>query len=162
MATRHADPSILKRLAVVRIDIPPLRERREDVALLAETFMRDLAREYGRKEKRFDPPTLRALTKYSWPGNVRELRNVVEGLLLLGAGETVEVRDLPEELGGARAPAEDLYQEFDSLGRGVEAFERYYVRRILAEERGDREAAARRLRISPRDLDARLARLGDS
>ncbi len=154
------ESSLRQKLEVVRIDVPPLRERREDVPLLAERFMRDLSREYGRPEKRFDPECLRALTRYPWPGNVRELRNVVEGLLLLGRDEAVSVRDLPVGLGGARSPAEDLYREFSSLAEGVETFERYYVRRVLAGERGDRTAAARRLAVDRETLEARMLDLG--
>jgi two-component system nitrogen regulation response regulator NtrX len=149
-------------LDVVRIEVPPLRDRREDIETLAVHFMRDLAREYGRPERRFDPASLAAMARHDWPGNVRELRNLVERLLLLARDEVVAAHDLPLELGGARPPAEDLYREFRSLAEGVESFERYFVRRVWFAARGDLAAAARRLDVEPGVLAERLERLGIS
>jgi two-component system nitrogen regulation response regulator NtrX len=153
-------PSLRQRLDVARIQVPPLRERREDVPLLLERFMRDLSREYGREGKKLAPQSLKRLQAHPWPGNVRELRNLVERLLLLAPGEVVRVRDLPEEMGGARTPAEDLYREFPSLAEGLESFERYYVRRVLTESRGDLPTAAERLGISLSTLKRRIKSLG--
>jgi two-component system nitrogen regulation response regulator NtrX len=150
------EPSLLRHVDVVRIEVPALRERREDIAVLAERFMGDLAREYARPPKRLAPDCLAALTAHDWPGNVRELRNLVERLLLFSPGDVVGLRDLPAGLGGARPPAEDLYREFGSLAEGLAAFERYYVARILAEEAFDRPAAARRLGLRLAELDERL------
>jgi two-component system nitrogen regulation response regulator NtrX len=152
------EPSLVRYVDVVRIDVPALRERREDVALLAERFMGDLAREYARPPRRLSPGCLAALTAHDWPGNIREQRNLMERLLLLGRAEVVEAHDLPAGLGGARGPAEDLYREFGSLAEGLAAFERYYVARILAEEAFDRRAAARRLGLALGELEDRLAR----
>jgi two-component system nitrogen regulation response regulator NtrX len=145
-------PSLLGYADVVRIDVPPLRERREDVPLLAERFMADLAREYARPPRRLAPDCLAALQSHDWPGNLRELRNLVERLLLFAPGDVVRLSDLPARLGGARSPAEDLYREFSSLAEGLAAFERYYVARILADEAGDRPAAAARLGLTPEEL----------
>jgi two-component system nitrogen regulation response regulator NtrX len=154
------DAGLQARIAVLQIDVPALRERREDVALLAERFMGALSREYGRPPKRFDALTLQALTRHGWPGNVRELRNLVERLLLLVPGETVTVADLPEGLGGRPDPREDLYGEFQSLARGLESFERYYIRRVLSEARGDLHAAAARLAVERATLEERMRKLG--
>jgi len=154
------DPSLRQLLEVVRIDVPPLRERREDVALMAGRFMRDLSREYGRGEKRLAPDAITALQAYDWPGNIRELRNLVERVLLLAPHDTVGAGDLPRELGGAPGPAEDLYREFATLADGLETFERYYVRRVLTEERGDLPATAQRLGISEPKLRTRMTALG--
>jgi two-component system nitrogen regulation response regulator NtrX len=151
------DSELCQRLDVIRIDLPPLRERREDIPLLAERFMRELSREYAREPKRLSPESLAALKAYDWPGNVRELHNVVERLLVLSEGEVIEAGELPQELGGARGPSEDLYREFPSLEHGLRSFERYYILRILTEEGGDRSAAAKRLGISVASLDERLA-----
>ena len=152
-------PSLGQRLAVVRIVVPPLRERREDILLLAERMMADLAREYGKPGKRLSPECLAALTAHPWPGNLRELRNLIEGLLLTVVGEAIEAADLPEELGGSRGPVADLYGEFGSLAQGMEAFERYYLRRILREEGGNVATAARRLGLDPASLEARARAL---
>ncbi len=154
------DPSLKQRLEVLRVAVPALRERREDIPVFAERFMRELSREYGRPPKGLSPAALSALTAYDWPGNVVELRNLTERLLLLVSGDTVEAGDLPEELGGHAVPAEDLYREFGSLKEGLAAFERHAVRRALAEERYDLDAAARRLRVGREDLLSRARSLG--
>ncbi len=154
------EPSLRQLLEVVRIDVPPLRERREDIPLMAGRFIRDLSREYGRDEKRLRPGAVAALQAYDWPGNVRELHNLIERLLLMSASDEIDVDDLPEELGGPAGPAEDLYREFGSLAEGVETFERYYVRRVLTEERGDLLGTARRLGVSAPTLESRMKALG--
>ncbi len=153
-------PALRQRVEVIRIDLPPLRERREDVPLFLERFMRDLSREYGRPEKKLGQEALSALVSHPWPGNIRELRNLAERLILMAAGEVVQVKDLPEELGGAHRPTEDLYREFESLKEGLKRFERYYVRRILAEERSDLASAAKRLGLTVPALNKRMKSLG--
>ena len=82
------------RLNVVPISVPALRERRDDISLLADHFMAMLAREYGRRAKRFDADAQEALQRYAWPGNVRELRNVIERLMIMVPGERVAARDM--------------------------------------------------------------------
>ncbi len=128
--------------------------------LLAERFMHELSREYGKPPKRLVPDCLTALKAYDWPGNIRELGNVMERLLLFAGGDAVGVEDLPEGLGGARAPAQDLYGDFDSLEQGMRAFERYYIQRVLAQENGDQATAAKRLGLTRRGLSERLKRIG--
>jgi len=150
------DPELQQFLGVLRVDVPSLRERREDIPLLAERFMREIAAEYGREPKRLSPDCLAALRAHSWPGNVRELGNLMEGLLLSAAGETVSVQDLPEELGGAARLTEDLYREFGSLEEGRRAFERYYITRVRTEAGGDDGAAAKRLGLTAAELKKRL------
>ena len=153
-------PALRQSLEVLRIDVPPLRERREDVPPFLERFMRDLSREYGRPEKKLGQEALSALVSHPWPGNIRELRNLAERLTLLTEGETVGVEDLPETFGGARPPTEDLYREFDTLSDGLESFERYYIRRMLTEERSDLASAAKRLGLTPAALKKRMKGLG--
>ena len=161
MATAAADPAGLKsplreQFDVVRIATAPLRERRDDIAGLAARFLRELAREYGRPDKRFTPEATRALARHEWPGNVRALRNVVERALLLAAGDEIQVSDLPSELGGASSPSPDLYAPFPTLADGLAAFTRYFVRRALRESKGDFEEAARRLSIPTSELRGRI------
>jgi DNA-binding NtrC family response regulator len=146
-------------LGVLLVEVPCLRQRREDVPLLAERFMQEISREYGREPKRWSPDCLSALQAYDWPGNIRELSNLVERLLLFAPGETITVDDLPAELGGARRPAADLYREFDNLAQGLETFRRYYVARIVAEESGDKQSAAHRLGVTEADLRGFLQEL---
>jgi two-component system nitrogen regulation response regulator NtrX len=158
-AVDDLDPELQQFLAVLRVDVPSLRERREDIPLLAERLMREIAAEYGREPKRLSPDCLAALRSHSWPGNIRELGNLMEGLLLSARGEAVSMKDLPEKLGGAGSLTEDLYREFSSLEEGRRAFERYYIARIRAEEGGDDGAAAKRLALSPAELKKRIAEL---
>jgi transcriptional regulator with GAF, ATPase, and Fis domain len=83
------------RLNVVPLVSPPLRDRREDIPLLARSFLSDFCREHGLRQKEVDPEVLEALQARSWPGNVRELRNVVERMVILG-GDPITIADLPE------------------------------------------------------------------
>ena len=154
-------PALRARLEVLRIDVPPLRERREDVPEIAERLLREMAREYGRPAKRLSPASLETLASAGWPGNLRELRSVVERLVLLTPGEIVRPEDLRDAIGGSSGTIEDLYRDFPSLGDGLRAFERYYLRRILREERGDWDTAARRLGMDAPRLEARLRELGE-
>src|ERR687890_372035 len=91
------------RLQVVTVEIPALRERREDIPVLADTFARQAAERYGLPPRTLAPSALRRLVEYNWPGNVRELRNAVERSLILAEGDEVLAKDLPEEIGGASA-----------------------------------------------------------
>ena len=77
------------RLNVIPIAVPPLRTRDSDIPLLADHFMAELAREHGRRPKRFDAGALTGLRSYPWPGNVRELRNVIERLIIMVPGDTI-------------------------------------------------------------------------
>ncbi|HKQ59979.1 MAG TPA: sigma-54 dependent transcriptional regulator [Candidatus Polarisedimenticolaceae bacterium] len=151
-------PALEARLAGTRIDVPPLNQRREDVPFLAERFMHDLSREYGRPAKRLTPEVLARLARHDWPGNLRELRGLLERVLLVAPGEAVTPEDLPIALGGA-APSDDLYQEFPSLRAGLEAFERYQVGRALSLVGGDLDRAAERLGLSAAALRRRMQEL---
>jgi two-component system nitrogen regulation response regulator NtrX len=143
-------------LDVIRLRVPGLRERREDIPGLAEHFMVELAREYGRPPRRLSADCIRALQAWDWPGELRELRNLVERLLLFAGSETVRVEELPERMGGARVSETDLYGEFASLAEGRRAFETYFARRAMVESEGDRAAAAERLGVTPEELDGLL------
>jgi two-component system nitrogen regulation response regulator NtrX len=145
-------------LDVLRVEVPSLRERRDDVPLLAERFLRDLAREYGRAPKQLAPEAASALKSHDWPGNLRELRNVVERLVVSVAGDRITNHDLPSSLGGPADLGVDLYRDYPSLAEGVRAFERYYVARVLAQVEGDEAEATRRLGISRSELRAMAGR----
>lgn len=152
--------ALRRQVGGMRIEVPPLRKRRDDVAPLAEHFMNAFAREYGREAKRWSPRALAALRAHDWPGNVRELRHLVEQLLLTVDAPVLTVGDLPEPLGTARSPAVDLYGEFETLAAGVAAFERYHVARALDRDARDVERASRRLGLTPAELRQRLESLG--
>ena len=101
------------RLNVIPIFVPPLRDRADDVPRLAEYFMSDLAREYGRRRKTFDPLAMSTLQRYRWPGNVREMRNVLERLMIMVPGDTIAPSDLSFLDGGTSVEA--------STGAGVDS-----------------------------------------
>src|SRR5688572_24746150 len=88
------------RLNVIPVFVPPLRERESDIPMLAEHFVAELSREYGRRPKKFDVAAMAVLRRYAWPGNVRELRNVIERLMIMVPGETITAADLSFLPGG--------------------------------------------------------------
>ena len=98
VAAKQFRAELFYRLNIVRVAIPPLRQRREDIPLLVHHFLRKLAREWKQLPKTLGPGVLEALERYGWPGNVRELENVIRHALVLGKGEAVLVGDLPGEI----------------------------------------------------------------
>src|SRR5207244_2057273 len=100
---------LFHRLAAVRVQMPPLRERPEDIPLLIEEFLRDLSREHGGAVTGVTRGALDAMLRYPWPGNVRELRNALEGMLIFAEGKrALDLSDLPPALRDAERPAERL------------------------------------------------------
>jgi len=136
------------RLAVVEIHLPPLRERREDIALLAEHFITRLAAREGRPAPQLTASAREVLTDYSWPGNVRELENFIEKTMIFCREERIDRDDLPWEV--RRRPREDAADL--SLKEATARIEREYIRRALAATEGNRTHAARLLEISLRAL----------
>jgi len=98
------------RLNVISLTLPPLRDRREDIPILARYFMRIFNTEHGRGPKEFMPEALESMMEYSWPGNVRELRNEVERLVIMVAESCIEPRDLSLPNGTAGVPASNLHE----------------------------------------------------
>jgi DNA-binding NtrC family response regulator len=141
------------RLNVVRIHVPPLRERREDVAPLAEKFLAAYAAKHGRPARRFDDAALAALGSYDFPGNVRELANVVERAVIVSDGREVGAGDLPEAV--LAAAARGARRERRPTLAELEAD---YIQEVLAAARGNKSEAARVLGISRKNLYERLAR----
>jgi two-component system NtrC family response regulator len=132
------------RLNVVPLALPPLRERREDIALLAEHFAARAARRHGLAQARFPAAIRKALIEYAWPGNVRELANVVERLTLLADAGEVKLEDLPPELSG-RPPQGEGGFRLPPQGLSWEALEREALRQALDFAAGNRARAARLL-----------------
>ena len=158
-ATESIEPELLQRLAVLRLELPRLVDRREDIGLLAERMLREISREYGREHPRFAKDALAALTAYGWPGETQELRNVVERIFLSTKGEVVTAADLPADLSGVRDVTEDLYRSFGSLDEGLAAFAAYYVRRVFSEVGDDETLAAERLGLTVDELRRKLDEL---
>jgi two-component system response regulator AtoC len=147
------------RLNVVRIEVPPLRERREDIPLLVDHFLirfRDLL---GKPVRGIAEDALERLTLYPWPGNARELENVIERAVILADAERVGLRELPD---GIRTPKPgDPTAEGDlSLRRARRALEVQLIERALRATNGNRTHAARRLEISHRALLYKIKEYG--
>ena len=135
------------RLNVIAIELPPLRDRREDIPLLVEHFLR--TRQVGKVSMGVHPDALKALCGYDWPGNIRELANVIERAQILAEGNTIAPEDLPENLHRQSARSQvDVPAEGDTL----EAMERKHVAMILERSLGNRVQAAAALGIGRRTL----------
>jgi DNA-binding NtrC family response regulator len=154
---------LLYRLNTVELHLPPLRERREDIPLLAAYFLREQATRYGRAGARFDAGAVRALLGHSWPGNVRELRHAVERAVLMAPGDTVSeehlaLRPAGGAAGGAGAGA-DVGGEVPE-GMTLEDHERFLIRKTLARFDGNVSRAAEALGLSRSALYRRLQYYG--
>jgi len=149
------------RLNVVRIEIPPLRERPEDIPLLATTFARQIAARLGRPAPAIGERTLAQMTSYTWPGNVRELRNVIERALILSPGPTLQLPDLPA-VPETDAPRREDVGEADDLNlrSALGRCEKELLLEALRRCHGVRKEAARLLGIDPRNLGYYLNKHG--
>ncbi len=135
------------RLNVVNIELPPLRERREDIEPLATYFLAKYVRETGRPVTGLSPRVLSCLLAYDWPGNVRELQNVMERAVVLCKSETVTPRDLPQGLMGSSQICLELPESGGSLTEILEDLERQLILQTLAREKGSQTRAAEVLGI---------------
>jgi DNA-binding NtrC family response regulator len=145
------------RLNVVRIVMPPLRERREDIAPLVTHFLRQLNQRFLRDVRGLAPEAMTALMKYDFPGNVRELENLLERAYALGVREQIALADLPALSGGAPAPTAAAPAGLPSLADA----ERELIFRALRLHDNDKDRAARALGISRRTLYRRLKSYGE-
>ena len=147
------------RLNVIAIRLPPLRERREDVPLLAAAFLRRIAEKHGKRIGGFTQGALAALAAHEWPGNVRELEHAVERAVVLCRGEAVGLEDLPEPLREA-APAPTVPSGVlpITIGTPMEEVERLVIRETLKHTKGDKTLAAQILGIAPRTIYRKLDR----
>jgi len=149
------------RLAVVPINLPPLRERREDIPLLAEHFLRRSSERYGHGKLTMDRKVFAELSNYVWPGNVRELENVIERMVVLSDGKKISVEDLPEHI---RQPqplyADNVMLELPPGGVSLEKIEREIIRQALAVHGGNQTHTARYLDITRSALIYRMQKHG--
>jgi two-component system nitrogen regulation response regulator NtrX len=153
------------RLNVIPIFVPPLRERQTDIPLLAEHFMSEFAHEHGRRVKVLDASSVAALGAYPWPGNVRELRNVLERLMIMVRGDTIQVKDLAF-LHGGRVETSGLFDadadaaDVVPLQAARERFEREYILRALAAQRGNMSRTAQALGVERSNLYRKMRAFG--
>ncbi len=147
------------RLNVIPFHVPPLRERKEDIPMLAVYFMDEFARAYGRKPKELTPQAIELLQEYHWPGNVRELRNLIERIVILHQQSRIDARHIP--LQPARKPfAERARERYGSLQDVREAAERDYIQKKLEEAHGNVTRTAELLGLERSNLYRKMRALG--
>ncbi len=183
VAARQFREDLFYRLHVVRIHMPPLRERKEDIPVLVNYFLNRFAREQGREPKSIASNAVKALEKYHWPGNVRELENALRRVLVVSQGDVILLEDLPREIAGedsasAAAPgvavvSEGVTQDIANLARQffqwarrdpklkvLPAVERELVIQALKETGGNQVHAAKLLGITRATLRKRVEKFG--
>src|SRR5262245_58139708 len=156
------------RLNVIPFEVAPLRDRREDIPLLARHFMDGISAEYGRRPKELTREALELLAGYSWPGNVRELGNVIERLVIMAPGDRIEARHLPAPLGtltmgGEPAPAVasgDRLAHYPSLAAAREDFEKRYIWKKYQECGGNMSRTADALQVERSNLYRKMKAYG--
>ncbi len=146
------------RLNVISIHLPPLRQRRDDISVLAEHFLQDIARARNEPPKRLHPGALEALHEYQWPGNVRELENALERAVILTTAEQIGRDALPERVTARKV--EPLVSGRAPANPTLEAVERAYIMWVLQSEGGNKSRAAEALGIDPSTLYRKLSRYG--
>jgi len=180
VAEKKFREDLFYRLNVVRISIPPLRERREDIRLLVNYFLKKFSQEQKSAPKSLASPVAKALEKYHWPGNVRELENVIRRALVVSKGGAILMEDLPGEISGGKSPATDslavpastggdaaslarqLFQlaKRDPKLKVIPSVERELIIQALKETSGNQVHAAKLLGITRATLRKRVAKFG--
>ncbi len=151
---RRFRSDLFYRLSAIRVHLPPLRERPEDIAALANHFLQWQAREQKKPVTGIEPAAMQKLMSYPWPGNVRELSNVIERAVVLASGASISPLELPIELVGTARATGPSYDE------AMSDFERALFKSTLEATDNDRKEAARRLGISLATLYRRIEKLG--
>jgi two-component system nitrogen regulation response regulator NtrX len=146
------------RLNVIPFYVPALRDRIEDIPILAAHFLRAFCEEYGKKQKEFSAPSIDVLLSYPWPGNVRELKNLVERLVIICPSPRIEPHHLPPEVfrGASKSPQ----KPYESLQEARSAYEREFVLRKLEENRWNMTKAAQALGLERSHLYRKMRTLG--
>lgn len=145
------------RLNIIPIEVPPLRNRREDIPLLVEHFLEHFCIRHKRVVKRMAPSAMQVLTSASWPGNVRQLRNVIERMVITSANDLIQVEELPSELRNTNRPSAPMAS---SLAEAMEECERNTIQSALDACQLHRENTAKALGISVRTLHYKMSRYG--
>jgi two-component system nitrogen regulation response regulator NtrX len=147
------------RLNVIPFHMPPLRERAEDIPLLADAFLQEFTTAYGRKPKELTPEAYGVLREYHWPGNVRELRNLIERIVILNPQVRIDARHIPVSV-TRRSAQERPPDRFGSLQEVREAAEREYIQRKLEEANGNVTRTAEILGLERSNLYRKMKTLG--
>jgi DNA-binding NtrC family response regulator len=170
IANGHFRADLFYRLHVVTIDIAPLRERREDIPMLADTFLRLAGERYELPQRSLSQGALKRLVEYNWPGNVRELKNTIDRAVIMAEGDEIAVRDLPDEITAGIPTSVRAEEDGDSDGLRVpftadfredrREFERRYITRCLEYTQGNVTRAAEILDMHRQSLQHKLRQLG--
>jgi two-component system nitrogen regulation response regulator NtrX len=160
VATGRFREDLYYRLAVVPLEVPPLRRRAGDIPALIAHFAQAAARDQGLAPKTFAPEVVQALTVAPWRGNVRELKNTVERLIIMSPGAEIGPGDLPDELAAARSGTVPPVYEGMALRDARDAFEADHIRRVLSECGGNISKAADRLHVERSNLSKKIRQLG--
>jgi two-component system response regulator HydG len=147
------------RLNVIPIQLPPLRDRADDISLLVDATLARIASDRGVEPKVLDPEAAELIGSYPWPGNVRELENALEHAIVVGKGKTVDLASLPARL--RSRTAEPFVAEKTHLNPTLESVERAYIQWVLDAESGNKTKAAEALGIDPSTLYRKLSRYAD-
>jgi two-component system response regulator AtoC/two-component system nitrogen regulation response regulator NtrX len=148
------------RLKVVKILLPPLRNRKEDIIILAEKFLYYFSEKHCKKIESISSEAIKTFTKYSWPGNVRELQNVIESAVVMANSETLDVDDFPEEIRNSDTDGFDYNLPFREAKKiAVEAFERDFVNKKLGENSGNISKTAEALGMHRQSLQQKIKEL---
>jgi DNA-binding NtrC family response regulator len=137
---------------VVNIHVPPLRERKEDIALLASAFLREFSEENQKNIEGIDPKARLALFNYSWPGNIRELRNCIESAVVMAKGTILTTDDLPPSVVSG---SENDYVKLN-IGSSMEDAEREMIKATLRHENGNKSKTAEILGIGRKTLHRKI------
>ncbi|MFP3868121.1 MAG: sigma-54-dependent transcriptional regulator [Desulfobacteraceae bacterium] len=155
-------PDLYYRINVIPIQVPPLRERRQDIPLLIEYFLKEMAAEPDGQQKIFTPEAVEVLQNQPWPGNVRELKNFVQRLAILSPGRVIDVEHLPVELRqeGQKSPESWPLFQINSLKEARARFEKEFIRRKLAEHQGSVSLTAEAIGLERSHLYKKLKAYG--
>ncbi len=145
------------RLSVVLIHIPPLRERKEDIPVLAENFLKDICEAYGFPEKTFEEKAMTLMQELPWTGNIRELKNAVERLVIF-SGNSITEQDVKKYVSATQEleNIDNILEKFDSLDEAKEFVEKELIRKKLEENKGDFKKTAKSLGISVEELQQKI------
>lgn len=148
------------RLNVVPIKLPPLRERREDVPLLTDYFLKEAAKRFGRSDISFSKEVFTYFQHYAWPGNIRELKNTVERMVVLANADRLTAEDLPDEIRNPRKTAANAIIDLPETGVDLDEIEKEIVRQALDRNGWNQTAAAKYLNVTRSVLISRMQKYG--
>ena len=145
------------RLKVVTIDVPPLKDHRNDIPLFVSAFLQEYSKENNKDVSQIDREAMDRLMNYDWPGNVRELKNTIESMVVMATSDRIELSDLPANIRGAQ---NSQPPPFSHSGMSMEEIEKEVIRKTLEDTGGNKTKASRILGIGLRTLHRKIQKYG--